>query len=188
MTGKDQADKGFFEKFASNDKWRKIAIGVGLAGIALIFLSGLFQNNAKSGDAAKAASQPPTVQAQDYAGQLEQDLTDIITRISGAGSAKVLVTLEKDAEHVYATEEKKSTRTENSGTNNDDTETNLSIIKGADGGQQALKVTEYQPVVKGVVVVCQGGGDPVVQQNITNAVTTALNITSVRVCVIQSNE
>ena len=37
-------------------------------------------------------------------------------------------------------------------------------------------------MVKGVVVVCSGADNPVVQQNIIDAVTTALDITSVKVC------
>ena len=47
-------------------------------------------------------------------------------------------------------------------------------------------MTEVQPVVKGVVVVCDGGDDPVVQQRVIDAVTTALDITSVRVCVVKA--
>ena len=41
--------------------------------------------------------------------------------------------------------------------------------------------------VKGVVVVCEGGDLPQVQQRIIEAVTTALNISSKRVCVTKSS-
>jgi len=44
---------------------------------------------------------------------------------------------------------------------------------------------EYLPRVNGVTVVCDGGGDPVVVERITKAVTTALAITSTHVCVIK---
>lgn len=47
----------------------------------------------------------------------------------------------------------------------------------------AVLVTEILPTVKGVVVVCEGGDDPTVCARIQNAVTTALHITSKRVCV-----
>ena len=56
-------------------------------------------------------------------------------------------------------------------------------VKGPNGEEEALAITEVQPTVKGVVVVCSGGDDPEVQQRIINAVTTALNITTKRVCV-----
>ena len=42
-------------------------------------------------------------------------------------------------------------------------------------------------VVKGVVVVCQGGDNAAVSQRIVDAITTALNISSKRVCVTKSN-
>ena len=35
-----------------------------------------------------------------------------------------------------------------------------------ENGRQGLLVTEIQPTVKGVVVVCQGGDDPVVQEGL----------------------
>ena len=64
-------------------------------------------------------------------------------------------------------------------------EQDVTVIDGKDG-KQALVVTELEPTVKGVVVVCEGGGDIKVVENLTNAVTTALNISSTRVSVIQS--
>jgi len=60
------------------------------------------------------------------------------------------------------------------------------VIKNSDGTQQPIAVTEVQPIVKGVVVVCDGGDNPLIQQKVIQAVTTALDITSTRVCVIQS--
>ena len=96
-----------------------------------------------------------------------------------------MITLEKDAEQVYATEEKKSTKTDGD-TMDDDAETNYILVKDSDGSQKALKITEVLPVVQGVVVICKGGDDPQLQQKITDAVTTALHISSARVCVIGS--
>ena len=65
-------------------------------------------------------------------------------------------------------------------------ETNYIIVEDADGAQKALAVTQVQPVVKGVVIVCEGGDNPSVQQRVTDAVTTALNLSSARVCVVKS--
>lgn len=53
---------------------------------------------------------------------------------------------------------------------------------------QGLLVTELQPTVKGVVIVCEGGDQPLVQQRVTDAVTIALNISSKRVCVTKLTE
>ena len=57
------------------------------------------------------------------------------------------------------------------------------IIVDTENGRQGLLVTEIQPTVKGVVVVCRGGDQPIVQERIVSTITTALNISSKRVCV-----
>lgn len=191
---KDSGKKGLLEKIAEQDGWRKIIVAAGLLGIALIFLSGYLPGGEKSARQAAVSSQPQPQSAQREEQNLEAQLQQLITGIRGVGSARVFVTLEKTEQAVYATEEKKSGQTtqdksggatmrDESDSNN---ETNYILVKNADGSEKALQVTEIQPEVKGVVVVCDGGGNPEVQQNITDAVTTALHITSVQVCVIQA--
>jgi len=184
--------KGFFQKIAENDKYMKIILVVGLIGIVLIFISGYFKNTGSNTSSSSATQ--TTISVEQYTKQLETSLTDIVNGIEGAGTSKVLVTLEKGTQYVYATEEKKSTQTtqdkstssttKNQENNND--ETTYILVKDANGGQKALAVTEVQPVVKGVVVVCEGGNDPTVQKSVIDAITTALNISSARVCVIKS--
>ena len=113
--------------------------------------------------------------------------------IRGAGQCQVMVTLENGVEYVYASQQKVNTdRTEDTASDSnkisqrDGTEQNI-IIVDTDNGRQGLLVTEIQPTVKGVVVVCEGGDLPQVQQRIIEAVTTALNISSKRVCVTKSS-
>ena len=50
------------------------------------------------------------------------------------------------------------------------------------------KTKEIQPVIRGVLVVCEGGDDPVVTQTVTQAVTRALDISSAKVCVTKLRE
>ena len=183
---------GIIPKIIENDNYRKIAVVVGILGIALIFLSSFFSN--KKAEDTVESPQAAGVSAEDYTAQIESSLSDLISHIKGAGEAKIMVTLERGTQYVYATEEKKTTQnTEDKSSGettknaeNESNETTYIIVKNSDGSQQALPVTEVQPVIKGVVVVCDGGDDPGVQQDIINAVTTALNITSVRVCVIKA--
>ena len=187
--------EGLFQKLAKNEKYRKIIVFAGLAGIVLILISG----NLKSCDGYQSnqlqpVSSQPSVTAEQYEKGLEANLTGIISQISGVGNAKVLVTLDQTAQYVYATEEKQSRQQTSeksdsqTGKSEDDysDETTYLLVKNSDGSEQALRVTEIQPLVKGVVVVCDGGDDPNVQQSVTDAVTTALHITSVRVCVIKA--
>lgn len=185
----EKESKGLKKIFsgAGGDKYKNIIIIIGLAGIALIFLSSFLKPVSKE---EKTPVVENTISAEQYTKALETSLTDIVSSIDGAGATKVLITLENGVEMKYATDEKKNaeetqekssetTRTQQSG----DSEIKYITVRDADGTERALAITEIQPTVKGVVVVCAGGEDPVVQQRILNAVTTALNISSKRVCV-----
>ena len=50
------------------------------------------------------------------------------------------------------------------------------------------KTKEVEPVIRGVLVVCEGGGDPVVVERVTQAVTKALDISTAKVCVSKLSE
>ncbi|MBR7092983.1 MAG: stage III sporulation protein AG [Clostridia bacterium] len=172
------------------EKWRAFFTGgrmiglvtaAGMLGVVLIALSGFLSH-----DSAPAVSGMTT---QQYVEQLEEKLCRVISRIDGAGECSVMITLENGVEYLYATEGKTgSSRAEKSnGSGSDLTQADTSqdsvILIDTGNGKQGLLVTEIQPTVKGVVVVCAGGDRPAVQQRVTQAVTTVLHISSSRVCV-----
>ena len=51
------------------------------------------------------------------------------------------------------------------------------------GKKEALLKTQKQPTIQGVVVVCEGAGSMIVQERVTQVVTTALGIPYNKVCV-----
>ena len=50
------------------------------------------------------------------------------------------------------------------------------------------KTKEVQPIIRGVLVVCEGGDDPVVVERVTQAVTKALDISTAKVCISKLSE
>ena len=180
---------GWVQKAMSNDKIRRWILIAGLVGIALIFLSGFFSSGGE-----KPAQETPQESAAtgEYTQQLEESLLEIIRAITGEEDAQVMVTLESSSRQVYAQEERKSAgNSEEQASDStvrsqstDDTETSYILVEDSDGSQKALSVTEISPEIRGVVVVCGKGSDAELQQNIINAVTTALQISSTRVCVV----
>lgn len=168
-------------KWASGDKVRPILLIAGLLAIVLLGLSSFLDNkNTKS-----SAAAPSVMSADDYVAAMEEKLSAIVGSIEGAGPCRVMVTLENGVEYVYATQEKVNTdRQEDSGgvSQRDDTEQNIIVVE-TENGRQGLLVTEIQPTVKGVVVICEGGDQPLVQERVVSTITTALNISSKRVCV-----
>lgn len=171
------------------DKGRRIILIIGILGILLILLSTYWPKKAQT----SMAEAQHAVDLERYTQELENRLTDIIESITGVGRAKVMVTLESGMEYIYADETQKRTGKSQDKVGNDtvrtqennDIEQRVVLVDG-EGGNQALIRMALQPKVKGVVVVCDGGDTTHVQQNVINAVTTALNISSARVCVIKS--
>lgn len=50
------------------------------------------------------------------------------------------------------------------------------------------KTKEIEPLIRGVLVVCEGGDSPVVVERITEAVTKSLDISSAKVCITKLSE
>lgn len=132
---------------ADEQKRVKLLVLMGLAGLALLAVSAWLPTESTA---------PPAVQGEstaDYAAQLEQRLTALISRVEGAGKAVVMVTLESGSESVYATD-----------TDSDGSSTHVLLGSGrADG----LVETVQTPRILGVAVVCEGGGSAAVQGRVT---------------------
>ncbi len=171
---------------AKGDKKIRIIVTIGILGIALILLSEVFTPKNKTTNEVSSPESSLSVSNE----KLEQQVYALVTSIDGVGRAKVMVTLDTSVEYVYAKEQKSDTDVTrdiaedgNAKTSQKDkTEENYIFVDGS-AGKQALLTTEKAPRVKGVVVVCEGGDDKLVQSRIIDAVTTAFDIGANRVCV-----
>ena len=152
---------------------------LGIAGILLIGLSSLLPRGEKAAEKASALEE----EAKTYASQLEERLQSILEQMDGVGTARVMVTLENGYQNVYAKSEK---------VNNDVlqdiraekqvTEQTYILVDGV-GGKSPLVTARLEPEVKGVVVVCEGGDDPLVVRKVVDTVKVALNLSSSRISV-----
>lgn len=52
----------------------------------------------------------------------------------------------------------------------------------------STKTKEVEPLIRGVLILCEGGDDPVAVGRITEAVTKALDISSAKVCITKLSE
>ena len=166
-------------------------MGIGVLGMLLIFLTRDTASPAPPEREAPAVTAQPA--AQEHARNLEERLSELISQIEGAGRVVVMVTMQDSGEYVFAREERRNTDAERhpetaQGTsgrimNRESVEDRYVIVENADGRRQALVRTRLEPRVQGVVVLSEGANDVHVQARIINVVTTALNISSVRVSV-----
>ncbi len=185
--------KGLFSKSGISQKQAKWLTALGIAGMLLIMLTGLWPDIGGR----EAAAQDTGGTLTTYAQQTEQRLTEILKQVKGVGAVHVMVTLENGVEYRYAADEKQSgdsvfTYADGgaapSKVQEKEDRQQSYILVDSTGGKKPLVLTELSPRVKGVVVVCSGAGNPVIRQRVTDAVTTALGVTSLQVCVIQSAE
>ncbi|MEA5134967.1 MAG: hypothetical protein VB035_02385 [Candidatus Fimivivens sp.] len=185
--------KGLFSKSGVSQKQAKWLTVLGVAGMLLIMLTGLWPDKSSPAD----VSQDVVGSLDAHAQQTEQRLAEILKQIKGVGAVHVMVTLENGVEYRYAADEKQSGDSVFTYADGSDAPSKVQekedkeqsyILVDSSGGKKPLVLTELSPRVKGVVVVCSGAGNPVIRQRVTDAVTTALGVTSLQVCVIQSAE
>lgn len=160
----------------------KVLIISGLCGIGLIFISSLFPSGDKSDN--KNVSSGTAYTAEEYCEILKKDIENIVTHITGDKNPTVVITLESGIRYSYASADETDTSSSVGETNDQSSESKKQsyiTVKTADGGEQALVVTEIMPEIRGVAIICTGGDSEAVAEKIKNAVISALNITSKRV-------
>ncbi len=137
----------------------------------------LFDSSAGS----KPVQQAPEKSLDELEREYEQRLLLLIEQVDGAGTAKVMVTIESGSEKVYAKAENSDEQV-SSGQQDTDTRVGYStdyiIVEDENGNDTALVEKEYEPVVKGVAVLCEGGGDTSVVADITELVEVVMGISS----------
>lgn len=157
---------------------------IGIAGIALIFISSFFPSKNNS----KQVQVSSSVQAeQQYIETLEKKLTDILKNTSGVGDAKVMITLESSASVIYAQDEESDNQTQGAaGQESSSIKSSYNsqhVLIEESGDKKPLVETNIMPEIKGVAVVCSGGGDIMVIKNITDLVSALLALPTNRICV-----
>ena len=180
--------KKYIDKIMSSKDKTKYIVIIGMIGILLIATSTLIPKNS---DGRTESSNLKNVTAETYVAQLEKKINSMISQIEGVGSSEVVITLENGIENVYANSERKTSdcneNISGKSTNRNDTQHDVVIIDGS-GGKQALVITQKEPTVKGVVVVCEGADNSVIVNRVTDAVTKSLNIKTNRISVVKKQQ
>ncbi len=141
----------------------------GIAVMLIIVLPGLFGS-----EKTDKKSEKSTDEQSEYINSVENSLCSLISSIDGAGKTKIMLTLDSSEENVYASDI------------NADKNEYVVIKENSEEGGMLLKV--IKPKIRGVAVVCEGGDNPRVKIDITNAVCTALGINSTRISIAKMKD
>lgn len=135
-----------------------------LLGVLLLLFGSSFSGSEASPSPSSVAVSYEQLQTLEDA--LEKELATICSEVAGVGHVEVLVRLEGGARTQYATDE-----------------SGKLLSTGSAASREPLVAGVLSPRVAGVAVVCRGGGDPSVQQRLTDLISTALGISAARVFV-----
>ena len=160
-----------------------LIMAAGLLGILLIGISPMLKTDNQS-----KLKQEIIPSAEEYATALEARLEKILGRIDGVGEVEVMITLKSGYTYTYAVTEKVNSDVSEEYKSDDQRKsqqkntTEQSYVMVEDGGSPLVTALN-EPEIKGVVVVCAGGGAPKVVAQVTAAVKTALDISSAKITV-----
>lgn len=133
---------------------------------------------------------------EDYASYLEGKLENALSQVEGVGRVKVMVTLEASAERIVGkdvnSESESVQETDSQGgsrntMNRSSSQTTIYEGEGSASSGTPYVTKELTPVVGGIIVIAQGGGDAVTVQNITEAVQALFEIDTHKIKVMKSN-
>ncbi len=168
------------KKLPENRK-RIVLIGVGIVCllILLVFESG-------DSDKTEVTSGQAATLPDEYVERTEKQLKTILSQVEGAGEVNVMITLESCFENVYARDYATATESRTDSSDSDITE-ELVVVKGSDG-EEGVVIKVYEPVVKGVAVVCEGADNINVKSAITETVCALFDISSAKVSVTKGQK
>lgn len=111
-----------------------------------------------------------TIQKTDWQEKMEKRLTQVLERVEGIGDTEVFLTCSGTEKKIVEKDETESV-----------------YEKDARGNQLPYVIQEEYPQVTGVLVAAEGGDDPVVVQNIQEAVQALFQVEPHKIKVMKMN-
>jgi stage III sporulation protein AG len=153
----------------------KFVFVVILAGIVLLLLPDL------GGEPTQPEPEPvqPAVSDPFQVEEMESKLSQVLSKVEGAGEVTVVLTVKSTARQVLAQDGESSER-------EGEVESSLStvVISKGSGGEETVSLQQLSPQYQGALVVCSGGDAPGVQLRLVEAVSalTGLGADKISVC------
>ena len=152
-----------------------LLFALGLGGMLLILISDLVSPKQQAQAETAQPSQTGYVGEAEYIAGLEEKLREMIRQVDGAGETAVMITLDSSRETVYAQDEK--------GTGESGGYERAHVLLETSSGEGPLVEMTWEPEIRGVAVVCQGGGNVTVAARITELVSVVLGVPSHRISI-----
>ncbi len=165
--------------FADMNKKTVIFFIALLVGAALILVAPSF--------AEKRSIKSSENELERYINETEARLKNTVSAIKGAGKTEVFISVENTFETVYAS----NASIDESGdeaSKSKTTQKELAYSTSKDMGEVPVVVKQICPEISGVLVVCEGGSEKIIRNEIINAVSTAVGIPTSKIYVTGGND
>ena len=184
----------FFAPLLKGNIFNMRVVWVGVVGILLLILGNVFSSQTNLTDnenknTNNAIMQQPISLSDEQI--LENKITQLLSKVKGAGNVAVSVTLSGGSSKETAQNITKETKTvqekDTSGgvrTTTESKESNQVLTSKENGMDKAIVVREVKPEIKGVLVVADGAVSSNIEAELTKAVETGLGISSYKVTVL----
>lgn len=185
-----------------NDIGKKLIDSLGIpklllvlaAGIVLIALSASDMSTRKK-DTLKEVENTTDTESDtkdEYTKKLERQFESVLANVSGVGRVKVMITLDTSSEKVtlsdpvYKNESVNETEADGSVKSQTNSESSpQTVFSEKDDVKDPYVVKEIEPVIKGVLVVCEGGDNDSVKKEITSAAEVLFGLESHKIKVMK---
>lgn len=161
------------------EKWKELGRRYQYA--LLVVILGVFLMLLPSGRS-EERTVPPTGEGTGVPFELkefERRLEEMLSQIEGAGTVRVLLTLDSGSRRMLA--QNLDREQDGSGT------TTVVTVNQGSGRQDVVELQTFSPKFRGALVVCTGGRNPTVQLHMTEAVTALTGLRADQVSVCQGN-
>lgn len=179
IKGGEHVGDGFM-KWTKEEKNKKFVIALVLAVVLVIGLTFLPLNNKQSQPITTTIKQVATSNEEDYSTALEKKLTNMLSKMEGAGAVSVMVTIESNEEKILAEDrscnsQRSEEKDQAGGTRVTDSmqQTNDVVLQN---GNTPYVVKEYAPQIRGVFILAEGADNSAVKNQITEAVSKLLDV------------
>lgn len=117
-----------------------------------------------------------------YITDLENKIGSLCSKINGVSSVSVTVYVDTGFETVYAYNE------ESKATSNGINSEKKYVTVGSGSDESMVCIVEKMPTIAGVAIVCKGGGNPVIANQIINLVSSAYNVPKTKIYVAEGKK
>jgi stage III sporulation protein AG len=173
--------------FIANIKKHGTLLIIGALALAgLLLLSSFFSDTNNN---SPTPSDNTDNNTEEFVKNTENRLKNLLEQIEGIGKCDIMITLESGFEYVYAIENNtnenetydKNNSSEKTQKSADTEEVYKTIRDGSN--EKPIIIKELNPVIRGVAVVCQGGGSTGVKSAIIEMLSTVLGISGDKISI-----